>query len=152
MKLLLFSFLLTLCIGCRLFQPTAYFFISNVSKDKGPVDIQLSIDGKTVFADSIRYSNIRPDLQYTPLIVLPKGKYTIVVTADSGRAKLEQSISLEGNRWIFITYFFDRPVDTSQWERLKKEFGNDTSFLHPIFRGTPSKLGIDIMDREPIHM
>ena len=71
-KLLLFYLCLTLT-GCAFFQPTAQFFIINNSQDKKSVDIQVKMGGKTVFADTIHYINVRPDMQYTPSITLPKG-------------------------------------------------------------------------------
>lgn len=151
-KRLLFTFLVTLCFGCRLFQPTAYFFISNGSKDKTPVDIKIKIGGQTVFDDSIKYTNVRPDLQYTPSITLTKGKYTIFITADSGKTSLTQPIMLDGDRWIFISYSFNSPADSTQRERLIKDFGYDTSYINTKLRGIPSKVGIYIMDKEPIHM
>ena len=151
-KRLLFIFLLTLFFGCRFSQPTAYFFVSNVSKDKSPVDIQIKIGGENVFGDSIKYTNIRPDLQYTPSITLTKGKYTIFVTADSGKTSLTQPIMLAGDRWIFISYSYNLPVDSLQRQSLIKNFGYDTSFVNQKIRGTPPKVAIHIMDKEPIHM
>jgi len=151
-KRFLFTFFLTLCFGCRLFQPTAYFFISNGSEDKTPVDLQVKIGVQTVFYDSIKYTNVRPDLQYTPSITLTKGKYTIFVTADSGRTSLTQTIMLDGDRWIFISYSYNSPADSVQREILKKNFGYDTSFINHKIRGTPSNVVIHIMDKEPIHM
>lgn len=150
-KRILYLFLVTLCFGCRLFQPTAYFFISNGSEDKTPVDIQISIGRQTVFDDSIKYTNVRPDLQYTPSITLTKGKYTIFVTADSGRTSLTQPIMLDGDRWVFISYSFKTPADSAQRERLIKDFGYDTTYMNTKLWGTASKVGIYIMNKEPIH-
>lgn len=151
-KRLLLIYFVTLFCGCRLFQPTAYFFISNGSEDKTPVDIKIKIGGQTVFDDSIKYTNVRPDLQYTPSITLTKGKYTIFVTADSGKTNLTQPIMLDGDRWIFISYSYNLPADSLQREILMKNFGYDTSFINQKIRGTPSNVGIYIMDKEPIHM
>ena len=151
-KRLLFIFSVTLSFGCKLFQPTAYFFVSNISKDKSPVDIQIKIGGQNIFDDSIKYTNIRPDLQYTPSITLTKGKYTIFVTADCGKTSLTQPIMLDGDRWIFITYSYNSPVDSLQRESLKKYFGYDTSYINQKIRVTPSNVSIHIMDKEPLHM
>lgn len=151
-KRLLFAFLVTLGFGCRAFQPTAFFFISNGSEDKTPVDIQIRIGGQTVFDDSIKYTNVAPDLQYTPCINLAKGKYTISVTADSGKTSLTEPIMLDGDRWIFISFNFNGPADSIERDRLLKSFWYDTSFVNTKFRGTPSKVGIYVMDKEPVHL
>jgi hypothetical protein len=150
-KRLLFAFFVTLGFGCRLFQPTAYFFISNGSEDKTPVDIQIRIGGQIVFDDSIKYTNVAPDLQYTPCITLPKGKYTVSLNADSGRTSLTESIMLDGDRWIFISFNFNGPADSIERDQLLKMFWFDTSFVNTKLRGTPSKVGIYVTDKEPIH-
>jgi hypothetical protein len=93
----LFIFLVSLCFGYRFFQPTAYFFIRNVSKDKTPVDIQIKMGGQTAF-DDIKYTNVRPDLQYTPSITVTEGKYTIFVTVNNGKTSMTQPIMLDGDR------------------------------------------------------
>ncbi len=143
---------MTFCFNCKFLQPTAYFFISNRSEDKTPVDIQIKIGEQSVFNGSIKYTNVRPDLQYTPSVTLTKGKYMIFVTADSGKASLMQPIMLDGDRWIFSSYSFDTPADSTQREKLLKDFGYDTTYMNTKFRGTPSKVAIYIMDKEPIHM
>ena len=71
-----------LFVGCNLIQPTAYFFITNSSEDQKSVDIAVSIAGETVFNDTINFTNVAPDLQYTPQKTLPKGKYTISIVAN----------------------------------------------------------------------
>jgi len=88
---LLTSFLVTLT-SCHFFQPTAHFFIVNESQDKKAVDINIQLGGQTVFNDTVKYTNVRPDLQYTPSKTLTKGKYTIFVTADSGKVQVQQPI------------------------------------------------------------
>ena len=143
---------MTLFFGCRLFQPTAYFFSSNGSKDKIPVGMQIKIGGQSVFNDSIYYTNARPDLQYTPSITLAKGKYTIFITADSGKASLTQPIMLDGHHWIFVSYSINAHADSIQREGLIKYFGYDTSYLNSKVQRTPSRVGIYIMSKQPIHM
>ena len=150
LKLIFFIPLLT--TGCNWFQPTAYFFISNESKDKRVVDIRVSIADKSVFNDSIRYTDIRPDLQYTPYVTLPKGKYTIRVSADNGKATAEQPIDLGNDRWIFVTYSFSNPVDSTEAKILQTNFGFDTAFVNPKLRGSPPRVTVYIMDKEPVHM
>jgi hypothetical protein len=147
--LLLFIHSLT---GCKWFQPTTYFFISNTCRDDKPVNIKVTIAGETVFNDTIRYTNIRPDLTYAPYISLPKGKYTIKVAADNGKATAEQPIDLGNDRWVFISYSFAKPIDSSEAKLLLTNFDNDTSWVNPQLRGSPSKVTIYIMDKEPVHM
>lgn len=149
LKLLLILPLLT---GCSWFQPTAYFFISNTSDDKKRVDIKVSIGTKDVFDDTIKYTNIQPDLQYTPYLTLQKGKYVIRVTADSGKVVVEQPINLGNDRWIFISYAYKPPIDTVEARTLLKNFGNDTSWVNPQLRGFPPSVTIHVMDKEPVHM
>ena len=151
-KRLFFFSTIALFFSCRLFRPTAYFFISNGSKDKSSVDIQIKIGGQTVFNDSIHYTDVRPDLQYTPSATLTKGKYTIFITVDGGKISLTQPIMLDSDRWIFISYSYTAPVDSIQRENLIKYFGYDTSYLNTKLRRIPYKVGIYIMDKEPVHM
>lgn len=151
-RLLTLLFIILLLTGCKWFQPTAYFFISNTSKDDKPVDIKVSIAGKVVFYDTIKYNGVAPDLQYTPHISLPKGKYIIKVAADGGKATAEQPVDLGNDRWIFISYLFAKPIDSAQAKLMVTNFGNDTSWVNSKLRGLPSKVTIYIMNREPVHM
>jgi hypothetical protein len=149
LKLLIILPLLT---GCSWFQPTAYFFISNTSDHKKVVDINVSIGKKDVFDNTIKYTNIQPDLQHTPYVTLPKGKYVIRVTADSGKVSVEQPINLGNDRWIFVSYTYKPPIDTAEANVLLKNFGNDTAWVNRQLRGFPPSIKIHIMDKEPVHM
>lgn len=148
----LFLLIVLLFTGCKWFQPTAYFFISNTSRDKRAVDIKVSIADKTVLSDTLRYTGIQPDLSTTPYISLPKGKYIIRVSADNGKANAAQPVDLGSNRWIFISYSYTPPIDTAHANLLLKNFGNDTSWVNPQLRGFPPSVTIYIMDKEPVHM
>lgn len=148
-KLLL---ILQLLNGCSWFQPTANFIISNGSEDREIIDIKVSIGAENVFNDSIRYSNIEPDLQYTPYVTLPKGLYTIKVIADSGKVIVEQPINLDNDRWIFVSYGYKQPLDTIELGPFMKMVGNDTSWVNTQRRGFPPRVTIHIMEKEPIHM
>jgi hypothetical protein len=147
-------FLLTILLlpGCKWFQPTAYFFISNTSEGKKAVDIKVTIGAKEVFDDTIKYTNIQPDLQYTRYVTLSKGKYNIRVTADSGRVSVEQPIDSGADRWVFVSYSYKPPIDTTEANMLLKNFGNDTSWVNPQLRRFPSSVTIHVMNKEPIHM
>lgn len=149
LKLLLILPFLT---GCSWFQPTAFFFVSNGSDDRKVVDIKVAIGNKVVFNNTIKYTNIRPDLQYSPYVTMPKGKYVIRVTADSGKVVVEQPINLGNDRWIFISYAYKPPIDTVEASSLLKKFGNDTSWVNPQLHGFPPTVKIHIMDKEPVHM
>ena len=132
--------------SCRLFQPTAYFFIINESQDRKAVDISVTLGRQTVFNDTIKYTNIRPDLQYTPDRTLSKGKYIITVTADNGKVQVRQPIMLDGDRFIFVTYSYKAPVDsTSLIRNLGFPFADK-------LKGQEPKIGIHITDKEPVHL
>jgi len=144
-----FPFLLTIILltvsGCRLFQPTAYFFIVNESQDKKTVDINVTIGGETVFNNVVKYTNVRPDLQYTPDLTLTKGKYIITIIADSGKVQVTQPIMLDGDRYIFVTYSYKEPLDSAT---LVKNLGFP---LAEKLKGQEPKIGIYISDKEPVH-
>lgn len=155
MKLLRQIFYLSIILlfsSCKWFQPTIYFFISNTSKDKKAVDIKVSIAGKSVLSDTIRYTEIRPDLSNTPYFSLPKGKFVIHVSADNGQAIAEQSIDLENDRWVFVLYSYTPLIDTSEANVLLKNFGNDTSCVNSQLQGFRPSVKIQILDKEPIHI
>ena len=137
--------------SCNSPKPTAYFFISNTSDSKKLINIKVTIDTISVFNDTIKYSNIAPDLQYTPDLRLPKGKYIIRVFADSAKAFAEKQLNLDNDRWVFISYSYKPPIDTVEAQSLKN-FGIDTTFLKEQIRGSPPTVIIHIMDKEPIHM
>ena len=144
------TFLLTIFLvtqtGCRWFQPTAQFFIVNESSDKQAVDFKVVLGGQNIFDDTLRYNNVRPDLRYTPNKTLPKGKYMITVTGDSGKIQVRQPIMLDGNRFIFVTYHYKKPIDSTT---LVKRLG----FAYPpMLKGQEPKVEIYITDKEPVHM
>ena len=142
----LLTHVLVTATSCQFFQPTAQFFIINESQDRKAVDINIKLGGQTVFSDTIKYSNVRPDLQYTPSKTLTKGKYTIFVTADNGKVQVQQPIMLDGDRFIFVTYSYKAPVDSAT---LIKNLG--FPFADKL-KGQEPKIGIYITDKEPVHM
>ena len=143
--------LISIFAGCRASNSEAYFFISNTSNDKKSVDIKVTIDTNTIFNGIAKYSNIAPDLQYTPFLTLPKGNHTIKVVADSSRALAEKEINLDNDRWIFVSYTYKLPMDSIEGSNLKKNFGSDTSWINNQLKGYPPKIIIHIMDKEPVH-
>ncbi|MCF1715971.1 hypothetical protein L0U88_15125 [Flavihumibacter sp. RY-1] len=150
-RLLLIAFLTIFLTGCNWFRPTAYFFISNISKERKAVDIKVSIAAKKVLDDSIRYTGIQPDLSNTSNISLPKGKYVKKVTADNGQALAEQPIYLGNDKWIFISYSY-LPIDTAHANMLINKLGDDTASVNLRLGGHPPSVTIFIMDKEPVHM
>jgi hypothetical protein len=151
-RLIVIVFITIVLAGCNWFQPTAYFFISNISRERKAVDIKVSIADKTVLDDTIRYTGIQPDLSNTPYVSLPKGKYVIRVTADNAQTLAEQPINLGNDRWIFISYSYLPPIDTAHADMLMKSFGEDTASVNSRVRGYPPRVTIHIMDKEPVHM
>lgn len=105
-----------------------------------------------VFNGTAKYSNVAPDLQYTPFLALPKGNYIIKVVADSAKALAEKTVNLDGDRWIFVSYSYKPPMDTIETNNLEKIFSSDTSWMKNQLRGHPPKVIIQIMDKEPIHI
>ena len=132
--------------SCQLLQPTAHFFIINESQDRKAVDISVTLGGQTVFNDTIKYTNVRPDLQYTPDQTLSKGKYIIIVIADNGKVQVRQPIMLDGDRFIFITYSYKAPVDSTT---LIRNLG--FPFADKL-KGQKPKIEIHIIDKEPVHL
>lgn len=110
------------------------------------MDINIRLGGQTVFSDTIKYTNVRPDLQYTPSKTLSKGKYTIFVTADSGKVHVQQPIMLDGDRFIFVTYSYKAPADSAT---LIRNLG--FPFADKL-KGQEPKIGIYITDKKPVHM
>ncbi len=149
-QLLALIFLLTLTLvsqtSCRFFQPTAHFFIINESQDKKAINISVTLGGQSVFDDTIKYTNVRPGLQYTPSKTLTKGKYMITVIADSGKVQVRQPLMLDSERFIFVTYSYKAPVDSTT---LIKKFG--FPFADKL-KGQEPKIGIYITDKEPVHL
>jgi hypothetical protein len=83
---------------------------------------------------------------------LPKGKYTICISSDDGKAVTENEINLTNDKWIFISYPYVPPIDAPHADVLLKNFRNDTAWVNPQVRGFPPTVTIHIMDKEPVHM
>jgi len=84
-----------------------------------------------------------PDIQYTFSKSAPKGKYNIIIEADSGRIKETHPLSLGKDKWIIIGYHYEKPVDSIT---LIKTFGFVDS--NTIKRTYP-KITVDVRN-EPI--
>ena len=142
----LLTLVLVTAASCRFFQPTAQFFIVNESQDRKAVDITIKLGGQNVFSDTIKYSEVRPDLKYTPSKTLTKGKYTVFITADNGKVQIQQPLMLDGDRFIFVTYSYKAAVDSAT---LIKNFG--FPFAEKLKEQEP-KVKIYITDKEPVHL
>jgi hypothetical protein len=86
---------------------------------------------------------VASDIQYTFSKSASKGKYNIIVEADSGRIKETYPLSLGKDKWIIIGYNYRKPVDSIT---LIKTFGFvDSNTL----KGTDPKITVDVRN-EPI--
>jgi hypothetical protein len=95
--------LISLLSGCQMFEPKAYFLISNESRES--IDLKVSIAEKVIYNDTVRNTDVRPAfIKNSPSISLPKGKYTITASSTRSAVSNKQPINLSGDRWIFITY------------------------------------------------
>ncbi len=135
-----------LAIFYRQLHPTAHFFISNNSEDRRMVDMILTMGGEKVFGDTIKYTSIRPDLSYTPELTLPKGKYLITITADSGKLQVKQRVMLDGDRYIFISYSYTAPLDTTKMASIPGFPYSD------VWKEQKPKIEIYVTDEEPWHL
>ncbi len=143
---------LSLLLACKSSKRNAYFFLSNTSETKKAVDIKVVIGNTNVFDDTIKYTNIAPDLQYTPHVKLPEGEYILRVIADNSKVTTEQTINLDNDRWIFVSYSYIPPIDTAEVNNRSKNFGYDTSWINQQLRGVPPAVKVHIMNKEPVHM
>jgi hypothetical protein len=134
---------------CNLLQPKAQFYLINTSKDKPRVDIKVYLAGDTVFADTIKYSNVAPDLQYMPSITASKGKHLIIIEADRDSLLLKQPLILDKDKWIFITYFYEAPIDSAT---LIKKYGFIDPYAAKKLKGRKPELGINVQDTPPNHL
>jgi hypothetical protein len=154
--LLAFAFCFAIITSCKYFQPTAYIYISNQSRDKKAVDISISLDNENVFSDTIKWTNVAPDLQYSVARIKPKGKYILKVVADSGKLKEAQEINLDKDKWVFVTYTYEAPIDSStlfdRYGFLINATGYIDSSLSKKLKGIDPTVLIYVKDEEPIFM
>ncbi len=143
-----------LFISCHKKQ-TAYLIIENSSRDQRAVRLSVSIDTASIFDQVVEYSDISPDLRYTPSAQLDKGKYVISVVADNGNLVKKQQINLDNDRWIFISYLYEAPADSSTLSRLalqyEKEQEPSLEYIDKLKRGSKPEINIHVMDKEPMH-
>ena len=132
--------------SCQFFHPTVHFFIINKSEDRKAIDINIKLGGQSVFNDTIKFTNIRPDLQYTARKSFKKGRYTILVTADNGKVQIKQPIMLDSDKFIFVTYSYKATVDSTT---LIKKLG--FPFAEKL-KGQEPKIEIYIANEKPVHL
>jgi hypothetical protein len=142
-RFILLILLLQPLAGCQLFYPKVHFQLINYSSDKSVVDLKVSLAEDDVFDDSIKRSTVAPDIQYTFSKAVPKGKYTIYIEADSGRAKRVQPLMLDKDKWVIIIYNYSKPMDSAS---VLKEYG----YLEPNkLKGKANSLLVSVRN-EPV--
>jgi hypothetical protein len=151
-KLICLTILLAFWLsGCMWFQPSAVFLISNGSEEDSSVDLKIEVANVEVFDSVITYTRIVPSYEYAS-INLPKGKYILRVTADDGKARVEDSLDVSDDRWVFITYMYEAPSDTAEVHRHALMLGKDSSYINQRLHGFGPSIGIHVMNEEPVLM
>jgi hypothetical protein len=135
--------LLPFLLGCDLFYPKANFHLINFSKDKPTTDITVKFAGDVVYSGPLNRSNVAPDIQYMFSKSASKGKYNIIIEADSGRIKEVHPLSLSKDKWIIIGYNYTKPLDSPT--SIRKFGFIDTSRL----MGSSPRISVDVRN-EPI--
>lgn len=82
----------------------ADFIISNENENKKSVDFIVTLGQDTIFNDTLRWTDVRPDLSNYFKKSFSKGKYVITIKGDSGKINIIQPIDLSEDSWIFVTY------------------------------------------------
>ena len=99
--------------------------------------------GDVIYSGSLNRSTVAPDIQYMFSKSASKGKYNIIIEADSGKIKETHPLSLGKDKWIIISYNYQKPVDSAT---LIKTMGFvDSSRL----KGIVPKITVDVRN-EPI--
>lgn len=129
--------------GCDLFYPKVYFHLINFSNDKPKTDITVKFAGAVIYSGPIDRSAVAPDIQYMFRKSTSKGKYNIVIEADSGRIKKSHPLDLGKDKWIIIGYSYTKPLDTVA--QLEKFGFVDSGRLN----GIPPRITVDLKD-EPV--
>ncbi|MCH2196905.1 hypothetical protein [Kordia sp.] len=86
----------------------ATFHISNIDMNQVEVPLRLIVNKDTIFDQNAKYTDIRPDLQYTKYAKLTKGMHEIIFEVANTGLKKEENITFDKNKWIFLSYTVDR--------------------------------------------
>lgn len=150
-KLLTFTFLILL-FSCDS-KVNGIFYISNGSQDHTEIPLRLIVDSDTIFDQNTKYTNIAPDLQYIEDKKLTKGKHKIIFEVVNSDLKRIEDVEFEKDKWIFLSYQFKKPADSTKRAELEKSFGGpkDSSNLF-LYYGRKPSLTFHIMENEPIHL
>jgi hypothetical protein len=90
---------------------TLHVYVGNLSRINKQVDVQVSVSGQSLFDSAVNLAPSDP-YGYTSDQKLSKGNYVINVTADSGKIKLMQPVTVNGELWVFISYTFGAATGT----------------------------------------
>ena len=141
--------------------------ISNSSPNRPTVDMTVSLNKQVIFQKVIKWSHVASDLQYVVDTTLADGEYLLSINADEGQAQANQRITVEGDRWVFITYNFendffhgfkDSVLNTTTGKKEWVEYRH--SVKDTEYDTIPGKKGyvrlnptvsIHIMDEQPRH-
>ncbi len=110
------------------------FYITNSSRDQAEVPLRLIIDNDTIFDKTVKYSNIRPDLQHIEKVKLKEGQHQIIFEVASINLKRIENIKLDKHKWFFLSY------------RFKK-----ADSIEGLSKGEKPNLTFNITETEPIH-
>ena len=151
MKNLLTFILLISLFGCES-KVDGFFYISNGSQDQTEIPLRLIIDNDTIFDQEAKYTNIAPDFQYIKHKKLNKGLHEIILEVKNSQLRRIEKIEFDKDKWIFLSYGYEKPADSRRRAELDKIFGgtNDStnSFLYD---GRKPSLTFHLMENEPIH-
>jgi len=78
-------------------------YLSNESSERGPIDIQLFIDGQLMVDTILEYKfHTRSRFGFT----IEKGDHQVQLVSQSGEAILEKKITIVEKHWMAIWYFY----------------------------------------------
>ncbi|TMM50982.1 hypothetical protein FEE95_22040 [Maribacter algarum] len=153
MKNILTFILLISLFGCES-KIDGFFFITNTSQDQSEVPLRLIVDNDTIFDQKVKWTNIRPDLQYVEEKKLTKGKHKIIFEVTNTGLKRIENMEFDKDKWIFVSYGYKKPVDSLKRIELDKSFDGikykDSTFAD-FYNGRKPSLTFHIMETEPIH-
>ncbi|AYN68821.1 hypothetical protein D1013_16255 [Euzebyella marina] len=151
MKNLLNIILLISLYGCES-KVNGIFYISNTSKDQTEIPLRLIIDNDTIFDQDAEYTNIAPDLQYIEHKKLIKGQHKVIFEVNNSDLKRIEKVEFDKDKWIFLSYGYEKPADSLGRVELDKIFGGikDSTNLF-LYDGQKPDLTFHVMENEPIH-
>lgn len=148
-KLLVYSMLILL-FSCNS-KVNGTFYISNISQDRNEIPLRLIVDDDTIFYQNAKFTNIRPDLQYIENKKLTKGKHKIIFEVTNSTLKIMETVEFQNDKWIFLSYNYMEPADSTEMEELNKIFPIKDSTNLFLFNGQKPSLSFHVMEEKPNH-